>query len=140
MRMYVPRWKAKEFLHLNHTQALVQNTWYTVIDNNDIFEKDLHSMTLYLTIADETIELEMTIDTTVVAVVVALAVSFDTMYAVRQGSDGVFNIVANPMDGVSTPFRENVISCRRLKIRVRKTTATGAGTLYTDLWYSKVSA
>ena len=109
----------------------VQNTWYTVLDTT----KDVLLFSWFVMIAttDETIEVRMTIDGKVLTGSLALtAGSSYYIYIDLRGNDSLLFSTTAAMAA-----RNMALPARSIKLEVRKTTAAGAGTLYSRACYGR---
>jgi len=123
------------FLPLSFTQAgAVQNTWYTAFSGTNV---SFNALGIGITVANETVEAQVTVDGTIIAVAAGAALLF--------GSNKFTSVLANalvlttgvPVITLGTPAATLVapqvpdswLKGRAVKIEVRKTTAGGASAL-----------
>lgn len=113
--------------------APVQNTWYTfLITTTDI---RLYGGTFRVATANETIEIELTIDG--VTLTSSTACTANTVYNLQMGHL-ISGTVLMPISGTALE-REALgfpYDGHSMQIRIRKTTATGAGTLTFTMDYA----
>jgi hypothetical protein len=110
--------------------APVTNTWYTVID---VYNARLITTAMRVLVANETLELRLTVDGEVV--VLTQAAVFGTHYNASYFpySDNI-NLYADASSN-DPRTRSFLAEGRHIKVEVRKTTATGAGNLQASALY-----
>jgi len=109
----------------------VQNTWYTVLDTTK--KVRILSLMMTVSVANEDLELKMTIDGETLNGAQANAVAGTSYYCLKDA--GSANILLS-----ATGFnmgRYAALDANSVKIEVRKTTANGAGTLSARAVYCK---
>lgn len=109
----------------------VQNTWYTVVDKQNC---NIYFVTVRVNDTGETLEFKATIDGVVyTGSQAALATTWYYLYksaistAALLTSTSQFNFMWN-----------DSLSCRAFKLEVRKTTASGTGTLKVKVDFGKI--
>jgi hypothetical protein len=119
--------------------APVQNTWYTVLDTTE----NVRVLNILFTVGvpNEDVEVELTIDGRTFVAGQAPATGASIYYFVLADSvlatmDFGFNteLAATVPTWVLRPF---LIECRSLRVRIRKTSANGAGILSCGVHYQK---
>lgn len=122
--------KAQAIATLNQA-APVQNTWYTILSEQKNCR--LIGFGASVAVADETLEIRLTVDGVVFSTV-ALACTAGTVYYGYLSQNNVAQIC-----GLSateyTSFKTFIIEGRTVKLEIRKTTALGAGTLTAAVCY-----
>lgn len=114
--------------------APVQNTWYTILDTT--INAILHGVTFAIITTDETLEVKITIDGN--SYTASQAATASTTYQAYFAADYTGKYLTTVADTISPIlWRKIGISCRSLKVEIRKTTATGAGNLRAAVTYSK---
>lgn len=114
-----PTWKTDEVLVQVNP---VQNTWYTVADL--IGNLNIQVVKSAVLTTGETLEVEFTINGTVLAVGSQVAVA-GTSYFNYHGSQAIFFTTSNVM--VMNQYGST--QCKTFKMRMRKTTNAGNGNL-----------
>jgi len=113
--------------------APVQNTWYEVLAYTGVYTH-IHGVGACVLVANETIEVEVTCDG--VTSITALALTFGSIYMLRPA---VFQItVQNSFELVAAGNMNLCLKGHNIRIRIRKTTALGAGNLQCKVVYSIV--
>ena len=112
--------------------APVQNTWYTVCELRNIL---FHMVHIAIQTTGETLELEVTVEGVILAVAAQVAVAgtgySPQWYLSWDGTHyGALQTVALAVD-------EHQMPMQALKVRVRKTTNTGAGNLRAAVSYNQ---
>jgi hypothetical protein len=110
-------------------EAPAQNTWYTVLDGRDC---RVYAVSVLVWTANETLQVRITIDGqellgTVEATHTTYYYAHHQLYASALAVDGNVFLL-----GKYTPLEG-----RSVKVEVRKTTATGSGTLEARVVYAK---
>jgi hypothetical protein len=109
---------------LNQATA-VQNTWYPVLATTyDIEVKDIIA---YITVANETLEIEATIDGIVMTATIAATFN-NSYYCYVAGQIAAWTMFSN-LTNVTDANYSSPLRCKSFSLRARKTTAAGAGTL-----------
>lgn len=120
-----------KYKELNFSQAgAVQNTWYTALEGRDI---DVDAFAVGVTVADETLEIQVTIDGTTIS----CAAGVDCTFAADPYSNLPAIVVCTTGQAVITMGAKNAavtsldsglpwLKGKNVKIEVRKTTAAGA--------------
>jgi hypothetical protein len=111
----------------------VQNTWYTVLPATD----DVRIITIIGVVqtADETIEGRLTIDGVVIQIL-PINFTFGTVYEAYNSSpyNAFFTWNAPPVSG----YRSFLIEGQNVKFEIRKTTAAGAGALFSRIKWAQL--
>lgn len=118
--------------------AAVQNTWYTVLEASNVM---IHYICVVMATADETLEVEVTLDgVEMVATIIATAATpyyFTKITNPVWGPGGDLAAGSTSVLQISGDAATSPLPARNAKIRVRKTTAGGANTLYCLASYDK---
>jgi hypothetical protein len=136
---YIRRSAKQEIVQLTsgallNQAAPVQNTWYTLCD---LAKKRIRVFEISFTVAavGETLQLELTIDGQVLNLVDQVAVATTPYFpALTVDYNGAIMYNSNTTTS-KIEYRCFLIECQRLKIRLRKTTAVGAGNLQASVCY-----
>jgi hypothetical protein len=112
-------------------QVNVQNTWYTVLNTTNA---RLYSLEMITVGFAETLQMRLTVDGQ--AMTATVNANDSTVYYVAkdQTTDGLL--------ALATPINPNTycpLDGKAVKVEVRKTTATGAGTLYSRVVYGRLT-
>jgi len=109
----------------------VQNTWYPVLAATGLYTF-LRNICLRVETANETIELEVTVEG--IVDILTLAATFGTTYIVRFS---VEPSLAVPLLNAIPVITYNLdLIGHDISVRIRKTTAAGAGTLRAKVVYA----
>jgi len=112
--------------------APVQNTWYTVLDTTTFVR--ILAILAYVDVANETIEVRLTIDGQTLTGSQAALAGTSYCYGLQYQSNSLNTITA----GVNIPVMNYCfLEGKSVKVEVRKTTALGAGNLHCLVTYQK---
>lgn len=115
--------------------AAVQNTWYTLLDTKRNVR--IAYNTVAIDVAGEDLEVEWTIDgQTYTAAFSAVAGTLYHIYLAGDAQNPTWTIRSTTTP-TAVIWAGGFWECRSLKVRVRKTTAVGAGTLVARMVYAK---
>jgi len=125
------RWQQQTDAVLNQA-APVQNTWYTVLNYTGRYTR-VESVTIKVETTGETLETELEVDGIVYAG--SLAATAGTNYSVytRRHPDSAAGTVAFDTLSYLNPL---TLEGDNIRVRVRKTTAAGAGNLRAKVIYA----
>ncbi len=111
----------------------VQNTWYTAFDKTNC---EMLNCRFNLTVANETVEVRVTLDGVVYTGAQAV-VAAENRYPVLQVIDGSCNLATTAAFAYNVNPRMQHFRGRTVKIEFRKTTNTGASHLITRCIWEK---
>ncbi len=136
--------KAPKFTALSFTQAgAVQNTWYTAFNGTNVA---FSALGIGITVADETVEAQITIDGVVIPVTAGVALLFASNKFTNCLSTPLVLTTGVPVLTLGAPAAtlsapaitpETWLKGGTVKIEVRKTTAGGASALQVFGLYGK---
>ena len=114
--------------------AAVQNTWYTAFEGSNV---EFGGLGIGITVADETVEIRVTIDGVTILSTAGIALAFagnkfTTALAtmrITSGAPALAMGAANANLDLPTTTGKSFIKGRSVKIEARKTTAAGASAL-----------
>jgi len=110
--------------------AAVQNTWYVLLPATGRYTKIIEVF-MMITVANETLEIETTVDGLVKTG--TIAATFNQDYQLRHGTTTVADTWI-PVAALTYSLLD--YNGHDIQIRLRKTTANGAGTLYGKVIYA----
>lgn len=113
--------------------ALTQNVWVTVLDTTR--NVVCRSIMIYQLTANEDLEVEITDDVGIG--VVAWSATHSTAYQIRRDETADNENRYNDTSADMSLYSPYLVKSRVFKVRIRKTTATGANITHCKVLYSK---
>jgi hypothetical protein len=114
------------------SEAAVQNTWYTILPATGVYTHII-DIFMQVTVANETLEVEITVDG--LTKTGTIAATFGTDYQVRHGTTPLVDTFV-PVPALTYSLLD--YEGHDIMIRMRKTTATGAGLLLGKVIYATI--